>query len=52
MTEPTTIRGALMRLLVLATNPKRARWLAAWALMVAAEGLSRKARRIVPMPPP
>jgi hypothetical protein len=48
MTEPITIRGALMRFLVLATNPKRFRWLAAWALMTAAEWLSRLARRVVP----
>jgi hypothetical protein len=37
MTEPTTIRGALMRFLILATNPKRFRWLAAWALINTAE---------------
>ena len=52
MTEPTTIRGALMRFLILATNKKRLRWLAAWALMVTAERLSRLARRVAPVPPP
>jgi hypothetical protein len=48
MTEPTTIRGALMRFLILATNPKRFRWLTAWALINAAEALSRLARKFVP----
>jgi hypothetical protein len=52
MTQPTKIRGALMRLLVLAASPKRIRWLTAWALMTAAEWLSRLARKVVPMPPP
>jgi hypothetical protein len=51
MSEPTTIHGPLMRFLVLATNPKRFRWLTAWALMIAAEALSQLARRIVSMPP-
>jgi hypothetical protein len=51
MTAPATIRSALMRLLVLAASPKRFRWLTAWALMTAAEWLSRLARRVVPMPP-
>jgi hypothetical protein len=52
MTEPTTLRGALMRFLIIATNPKRFRWLTAWALMITAEWLSRLARKVVPMPPP
>jgi hypothetical protein len=52
MNEPTTIRGALMRFLIPATNPKRFRWLTAWALMITAEWLSRLARKVVPMPPP
>jgi hypothetical protein len=30
----------------------RFRWLAAWALMIAAEWLARLARKVVPMPPP
>jgi hypothetical protein len=47
MTEPTTFRGALMRFLILATNPKRFRWLTAWALMITAEWLSRLARKIL-----
>jgi hypothetical protein len=35
------IGGALMHLLVLAASPKRFRWLSGWALMIAAEWLSR-----------
>jgi hypothetical protein len=52
MTEPTTMPGAFMRFLIIATSPKRIRWLTAMALMNMAEWLSRLARRIVPMPPP
>jgi hypothetical protein len=48
---PTTIGGALMQFLTLATNPKRFRWLTAWALMIVAEWLSLLARRLVPVPP-
>jgi hypothetical protein len=49
--EPTTFGGALMRILIIATNPKRSRWLTAWALMIVAEWLSRLARRLVLVPP-
>jgi hypothetical protein len=50
--EPTTLPGALMRFMIIATSPKRLRWLTAWALINAAEWLSRLARRIEPVPPP
>jgi hypothetical protein len=49
--EPTTFGGALMRFLIVATNPKRFRWPTAWALMIVAEWLSRLARRLVLVPP-
>lgn len=52
MTEPTTLPGALMQFLIIAINPKRFRWLTAWALLNVAEWLSRLARRLVPMPSP
>jgi hypothetical protein len=52
MNEPTTIRGALMRFLIIASSPRRLRWLTAWALINMAEALSRLARKVVPMPPP
>jgi hypothetical protein len=43
--------GALMQFLIIATSPKRLRWLTAWSLINMAEWLSRAARRIVPVPP-
>jgi hypothetical protein len=40
-----------MQFLIIATSPKRLRWLTAWSLINMAEWLSRAARRIVPVPP-
>lgn len=36
MTGPTAIRGALMRFLIVTTNPRKFRWLTAWTLMITA----------------
>jgi hypothetical protein len=48
MTEPTTMPGAFMRFLIIASSPKRVRWLTAMVLMNMAEWLSRLARKVVP----